>query len=341
MIKVKSSLAFDDVLLVPKYSEIETRNKVDLTVNLGKDIVLKIPIVSSNMVNVTDEAMARQIAFMGGLACLHRFYKDPVQAQLDIFNYITGGRLIEYKNNIALSIGVQDRDYIAADMFADAGVKIICLDIAHAHSKRCGQMVEYIAKKYPHILLIAGTIATWEGAKFLYEHGADVIRTGIGAGSICSTRVQTGNGVPLLSSIAEVYDYSKSNGNKFKIMADGGHRVPGDCVKSLCFSHVIMLGNMLAGTSEAPGNTVTIDGHFYKEYAGSSTHKSSHIEGVCGLVPCKGPVKDVINNILQGIRSGCSYQGVSNLEDLKKNPEFVQITNAGLIESRAHDILLK
>lgn len=166
--------------------------------------------------------------------------------------------------------------------------------------------------------------------------------------SICSTRIMTGNGVPQLTAVESVYreslnydvqqsEYVKEN-RKFKIIADGGIRKSGDGTKYLCFSDVLMLGNVIAGTDEAPGETMIIDGIKYKQYAGSSTLKTKHVEGAVGLVPSKGPVKDVIESFLEGIKSGCAYQGVDNLKDLKKDPQFVKITNAGLAESHPHSI---
>jgi IMP dehydrogenase/GMP reductase len=157
--------------------------------------------------------------------------------------------------------------------------------------------------------------------------------------SLCTTRVETGNGVPQLTALEEVYEQS-DRGKKFKIIADGGIRNAGDAIKALVFSHAVMLGNVLAGTDEAPGQTITVDGQTYKTYAGSSTHKINHIEGVTGLVPSKGPVKKVLEHLLDGIRSGCSYQGAHNLDELRKDPEFVLISNAGLTESKPHDIIV-
>ena len=157
--------------------------------------------------------------------------------------------------------------------------------------------------------------------------------------SLCTTRIETGNGVPQLTALKNVYEYAEGN---FKVIADGGIKSSGDIVKALCFSDAVMLGNLLAGTDEAPGNIIKgTDGKTYKEYVGSSTHKSSHVEGVSALVPYKGPVGDVITKLMEGLRSGMSYQGVSNLVDLKKYPEFVTVSNAGLVESRPHDVIIK
>lgn len=161
--------------------------------------------------------------------------------------------------------------------------------------------------------------------------------------SLCTTRIETGNGYPQLSALKNIKDhpfhsFDKENLTPPMIMSDGGIRSAGDCVKALCFADLVMIGNLFAGTDEAPGEIITVSGQKFKQYVGSSTHKQRHIEGVVGLVPYKGPVKDVVTHLVEGIRSGCSYQGAHNLEDLKKNPEFVVISNAGLIESHPHDV---
>lgn len=157
--------------------------------------------------------------------------------------------------------------------------------------------------------------------------------------SLCTTRVETGNGVPQLTALNNVYSHAKKHG--FKVIADGGLKNGGDITKALCFSHCVMLGNILAGTNEAPGDIITTDKGQYKQYAGSSTHKSNHVEGVVGLVPYKGPVTEVIKTLLEGVRSGLSYQGAHNLTELRRNPKFISISHAGLIESKPHSVLVK
>lgn len=354
--KIKKGYTFDDVLLVPKHSTIQSRGDVDLSVDLGKGVKLDIPIVSANMKTVTGPVMANTIAELGGLAILHRFSDTRVQDYKDSLfqepNY-------ETKNNrIAISVGVQENELNIIDELIPHGLKTVCVDVAHGDHINCINMVEKISNRYPELLLIAGNVATRKAAERLSLAGADVIKVGVGNGSVCSTRIETGNGVPQLTALESIYStgevtrelieggefvtYHHNGGtNKFKIIADGGTRIAGDLIKGLCFSDCVMLGNLLAGTNEAPGDLVEVDGRQYKTYVGSSTHKVRHVEGVAGLVPTKGSVAGVIQVLMEGLRSGCSYQGVSNLTDLKKNPEFVEITNAGIIESRPHDILIK
>lgn len=337
---IKPGLTFDDVLLVPKYSTVASRKDIDLSVDLGKGVKLKIPIISANMLNITGPKMARAIAELGGLALLHRFC--PIEEQVSNFQIALQDKP-EYINYIGCSIGVNEIDKEYLDKLIWAGCKIICIDVAHIHCLKGLAMTEYVAKKYPEILLIAGNIATGQAAIDLFNAGANVCKSGIGSGSLCSTRIEAGAGVPSLTALEEVFKVSQSsitNQRKFKIISDGGYRRAGDLCKGLCFSDVIMLGNLLAGTDEAPGNIITIEGKIYKEYAGSSTHKTNHIEGVAALVPVKGPVANVVKKLMEGLRSGCSYQGAHNLEELKINPEFVSISQAGLIESHPHSVIL-
>lgn len=336
--KITVGHTFDDLLLRPKYSNINSRSDIDTSVDLGKGIKLKIPIISANMKNITEEKMAQTIANLGGLALLHRFMPWK-----DIAIYYTKciGDKEERRNHIGCSVGIQKDDFKLVDSLVDAGCKIICVDVAHGHHANCGKMTEYIAKKYSNILLIAGNIATADGAKYLHQAGANVIKAGVGPGSLCSTRIETGNGVAQITALDDVYTESLNYSPSFKIIADGGIKNAGSIVKGLCFSHAVMLGNLLAGTNEAPGVEVNIDGTRYKEYSGSSTYKSKYIEGVSALVKLKGPVTPIIEKLMEGLRSGMSYQGVGNLEDLKKDPEFVLISNAGLIESHPNDVNIK
>ncbi len=338
--KIKQGYTYDDLLLVPQYSTIKTRKNVDLSVDLGKGIKLSVPIISANMKNVTEVEMAGKITELGGLALLHRFCSPKDQLLM----------LCKLPHdNVGISVGVHEEEKEKLEVAIDkANCKIVCVDVAHGDSKVCLNMVEYIAKTYPEVLLIAGNVATAGGARRLYEAGANVIKVNVGSGSLCTTRIETGNGVPSMTALHDVFYESlnwngapicNKNKRKFKIIADGGLRKAGDLVKSLCFSDAAMLGGLLAGTDEAPGNIVEFNGSKCKEYVGSSTFKSNHIEGIRGYVPLKGPVESVITKLAEGIKSGLSYQGCSNLEELKENPEFIQITNSGLVESHTHSVM--
>lgn len=334
--KITKGYTFDDVLLSPKYSEVKTRKSVDLSVDLGKGVKLDIPIVSSNMRSVTGYTMARKLAGLGGLPILHRFC--TISENVEMFQLTDG-------HNVGCSIGVHDTEKERFQALYDVGCRIFCIDVAHGDHVNCIEMIKRLSESYNNCLIIAGNIATGEGALRLAKAGADVVKCGIGGGSICSTRIQTGNGVPQMTALHNVKtildDYESSTGQRPKVIADGGIRNGGDVVKSLCFADAVMLGSMLAGTNEAPGEITQINGKSVKAYEGSSTHKTSHIEGIKIHVPLKGPVTPIITTLLDGVKSGCSYQGVDNLTDLKKDPHFIEISNAGLIESHPHNIISK
>lgn len=332
---IKPSYSFDDLLLVPQYSTIKSRKDIDLSVDLGKGIKLRSPIVSSNMATITRSTMAQAMADLGCLALWHRF-EDYKYIVLEI------SRLLKlnptYSNLIGCSVGVQEKDCWLVDNLVEVGCKIICVDIAHGDSINCINMVTYIAQKYPHILLIAGNVATANGANRLYNAGANVIKSSVGGGSICTTRIKTGNGIPTMSAIVDICE--NKNGD-YKVIADGGIRNSGDLTKSLCFADACMLGNLLAGTDETPGDDIIIDDKKYKEYTGSSTYKTNYVEGVSGYVPKKGPVEFIIRDLMEGLRSGMSYQGAANLLELKENPEFISVSHAGLIENHPHDVKVR
>lgn len=341
MFQIEEGLAFDDVLLKPKYSEVYSRSNVDVSVRMG-DFTFAHPIIPANMKNVLNHNMADKIIKSSGLAILHRF--DPMEKQLNLVDVL----IKDYgSDNIAVSIGIQKEDIENLKLFVKAGIQIICLDVAHSHHKRAGEMVSYIKKTYPKLFIIAGNIATGEGATFLWEAGADAVKIGIGNGSSCSTRIEAGAGVPILSSLIDCAkakealiqrDIARSVNRNYYMISDGGVRSGADVCKSLCLSDMVMVGNLFARAKEAPGERIEIDGVKYKEYAGSSTHKTDRVEGVKGLVPISGKYNDILQNLIEGLQSGCSYQGVSNLTDFKKNITFVKISNAGLIESHPHSI---
>lgn len=337
MINISNGLTFDDVVLEPKFSTVASRKNVDLSVDLGKGIELGIPIVSANMKQIASKELVLKIAELGGLAILHRFDKNPLVSQINIFKDCIEKHK-SYENHIGISIGIQKHDLDYVGIYAENGIKILCLDVAHAHCERAINIISKIKSEYPKLLLIVGNVATKEGATALAKAGADVIKIGLGNGSICSTRIETGNGVPQLTALSNCYYAINDYYPNVKIIADGGIKKSGDLTKALVFSHAVMLGNMLAGTDEANGEVLSINGSKHKMYAGSSTLKKEYIEGYSGSVLATGPIENVINKTLQGLRSGCSYQGAHNLEQLRKDPKFILMTQNGVVESKAHDI---
>jgi IMP dehydrogenase len=328
----RQAFTFDDVLLVPKFSTVRKRADVDTSADLGKGVKLGIPLLSANMKSVTEAAMARAVAGLGGLGLLHRFASVPDQVMM--------WRECRDAKLVGASVGGRKEEYERADALVSEGCRVLCVDVAHGDSVVCQEMVGYLAKNYPGVLVIAGNVATGEGAVRLWQAGADVVKVGIGPGSLCTTRIETGNGVPQLSALMEVHEARRKAGADFRIVTDGGIKNAGDIVKALCYSEAVMLGNLLAGTDEAPGEVIALNGVQYKRYEGSSTHKANHIEGVAALVPYKGPVAKVVTMLIEGVRSGCSYQGAKALGELQRDPRFVLMSQAGLVESHPHNVLV-
>lgn len=327
-------LTFDDVLLVPGYNGIRSRNLVTTSVKIAGR-TFDIPIVSSNMDTITGVAMAKAIASQGGLALLHRFMsiEENVQAFQDASD----------PAHVGISIGVGADGLQRATALIDAGCQIICVDVAHGHSKEVNRTVRTLREKYSsNILIIAGNVATYAGADYLAAAGADVIKVGIGPGSVCTTRIKTGYGVPQLTAIMECSKVDRC------IIADGGIRYPGDAVKALAAgADMIMLGGMLAGTDETPGEIVVRDGRRYKQFRGMASKEAQEdfmgamqewktAEGVALEVPARGPVRNVLLDILGGIRSGLTYCGAAEIRELKRKAQFIEITAAGRIEGTPH-----
>lgn len=342
MIHYIESLAFDDLMLIPKYSTVQSRSEVDLSIQVGKGFKFNLPFVPSNMKTITELAMAKLMYQYKTLAVFHRF--TEFENQLKWLEEVkTWGE--DATNFVGFSVGIKDSDKDNVDTFVKAGAKIICIDIAHGDSTNGVNMTSWVAAHHPKILLISGNVTMNDGAERIWQAGADICKVGVGAGSICLTRINTGNGVPSMTSLADCYDIKKyveaKLGRKLSIMNDGGCKTPGDIVKALCFADLTMCGNLFAGSSATPGELIEgTNGGTYKSYVGSSTHRGTYSEGVEAMVQYKGETTEVVQTISEGLRSGLSYQGAHNLEDLKKNPLFVKITSAGMKESDAHDVIV-
>jgi IMP dehydrogenase len=329
---VTKGYTFDDLLLVPKHSTIPSRSKVDLSVKLPRGFSLKLPFVSAPMKTVSGPKMVNTLASLGCMGLLHRFDNDVLA------EFLQDNKKPESLSGlIGASVGIKQPDFLLAKNLIYCECKVLCVDVAHGDHSMVIEFIKKLRELSGEVLIITGNVATAEGAERLWEAGADLVRSGIGGGSVCSTRIETGNGYPQMSLLDNVFSHRTCLDNK--IISDGGIRSAGDCAKALAFADLVMIGNMFAGTDEAPGEIVELNGIKYKQYAGSSTYKGKHVEGVVGLVPYRGPVSGIVERLADGLQSSCSYQGVLNLVDFKKNPEFVQITNAGLIESHPHDVL--
>ena len=331
-------LTYDDVLLVPQYSTVESRKDIDLAQSLDSNIKLNIPIISSPMDTVTETEMACVMSEAAGLGILHRYKPMMQQAEMAFHCHKRGVK------NIAAAIGVTGDYLTRAEALVNIGkVNILCLDIAHGHHilmERALKSLKDIYGKSVH--LMAGNIATLEGFNDLADWGADSIRCGIGGGSICTTRIQTGHGVP---GLATIFECAKSDRDA-KIIADGGIKNSGDIVKALAAgADFVMLGSLLSGTNEAPGKTfVGLDGGLRKDYRGMASPtaqknwrgKVASCEGVAASVPYKGSVEKILKELERGIRSGLSYSGAHTIKELRTKAQWVQQTGPSAVESSAH-----
>lgn len=343
-------LTFDDVLLLPAYSDI-TPLDVSLSTELAKELSLNIPILSAPMDTLTESNMLIALGKMGGLGVLHRNLSIADQVkQLKI--------ALEAKVKVGVAVGFGADFANRVETLAQLKPHVMCIDSAHGHTKNIMETTKFIKQRYPGISLISGNVATYEGAKALFEAGADVVKVGMGSGSICTTRVVSGVGVPQLSAIFECAKAAREY--KRPIIADGGIRNSGDIVKALAAgASAVMLGSLLAGTDESVGELVAYNNKSYKSYRGMGSVKSmihgsaarygQHYtvgekqklvpEGVEGLIPSRGPLKDWLYQILGGIRSGCGYLGAANIKALQEKAQFVTITSAGVAESNPHTII--
>tara|TARA_B100000131_G_scaffold90220_1_gene86911 strand:- start:3340 stop:4365 length:1026 start_codon:yes stop_codon:yes gene_type:complete len=334
---IRQTYSFDDVLLVPKYSDIESRSEVSLSSSLSKGVTLALPVISSPMDTVTETTMALAMAEHGGLGVIHRYNTIKEQAKLVYQVYSRGAK------TIAAAIGVTGDSIDRALALVDAGANVLCIDVAHGDHAMVERSLTNLKNRIgDDVHIMAGNVATLEGFDKLASLGADSIRVGIGGGSICSTRLVTGHGMPTLQS---VMDCARSTYDA-KIIADGGIKTTGDMVKAIAAgADFVMLGSMLAGSSETPGDVLTkANGKKYKVYRGMASHaaqtswrgKSSTPEGVSTTVPFRGSVSLIMGDIVGGLRSGLSYSGCRNIADFQAKSEFILQTSAGQSESATH-----
>lgn len=336
---IKEVLSFDDVLIVPQYSSIASRKEVDTT-SFG----LKVPIISSNMDTITGHVMATEMARLGAGACLHRF--STVQENINEFKKSP-------QSTTMVSIGIGAAELERAIWLFESGATYFVIDVAHgaaSHVVEQYDKIRSIVKNNASIMV--GNFATQENINdFNYavksSRSPDAFKVGIGGGSLCTTRVVTGCGLPTFASIL---DCARANA---PIIADGGIRNSGDIVKALAAgASAVMVGGLLSGTDETPGEIVKKQEQqfpfekWYKKYRGSASRESYEVqgkvadhrapEGEATLVQYKGKAETVIQNLMGGLRSGMSYVGASTIEELQKNVQFVRITDSGKTESRAH-----
>ncbi len=336
-------LTFDDVLLMPRHSEMSSRRSPNLESKVTKNFTLKTPIISANMDTVTGPEMAIKMAELGGLGILHRFMSPEEQVR-DVKNMIAKIRPLGLP--VAASIGVKEEGMKRADMLADAGVDIFTIDIAHGDSVMMLEVLDYVKKKYPKIDVIAGNTAMPDGVKRLIDHGADSVKVGIGPGSMCTTRIITGCGVPQLTAVAMCVLEAEKYG--VPVIADGGIKTSGDIVKAFAAgAQTVMLGSMLSGCLETPGE---IEGG-KKRYRGMASKdaqvswrgelpKGMAAEGEARWVPCKGSVENIVHELCGGIRSGMTYVNANTIAEIHKNGRFMEMTSSGMMESKPHGLNL-
>ena len=349
MDRIKEALTFDDVTLAPNYSEI-LPSETNTSTKLSKNLTLKIPLISSAMDTVTEGRMAVAIAEKGGVGVIHR--NLSIKKQIYEIQKVKNKKLL-----VGAAVGASLNEHKRAEMILKENLDLIVVDTAHGHTKKVSDIIKKIVKIKPEkTTLCAGNIATEEAAKFLIKLGVDVIKVGIGPGSICTTRLVAGIGVPQLSAIMNV---KKGKGNsKTSIIADGGIKFSGDIAKALAAgADAVMIGSLFAGTDQAPGKIIKKNGKLFKSFRGMGSigamnkgsadryfqtkqkNTSKYVpEGVEGFVKYKGKVDKIIYQLVGGLKSSMGYLGSKKIIDLRKKPKFYKITKAGFFESMVHNI---
>ena len=346
---IKEALTFDDVTMTPKYSEV-LPSEVNTEINLSNNLNLKIPILSSAMDTVTESKMAIAIAKAGGIGVIHR--NLDIKKQILEIKKVKSKRLI-----VGAAVGAGPLEFKRAEAILKEKVDLIVVDTAHGHSKKVAEIIKEIKKKKDKkTCLCAGNIATAEAAKFLIKLGVDIVKVGIGPGSICTTRLIAGIGVPQLSAIFEVKKGVKNK--NVKIISDGGIKYSGDIAKALAAgADGVMIGSLFAGTSEAPGKLIKKNGKLYKKFRGMGSvgamnkgsadryfqKKQNDVskyvpEGVEGFVKFKGDVGNIIYKLVGGLKSSMGYLGSKKVISLRNKPNFIKITKAGFYESMVHNV---
>ena len=324
------ALTFDDVLLVPSYNHYDSRKLVDVSItDKTEKLKLELPLMSANMDTITEHKMANFMWQKGGIGVLHRFMSIEKNIK-------------EYKKvktrKVFVSVGCGDREFERLEALHTEGAQYFCIDVAHAHAKYVGKMLKRVRDHVKdNACIMSGNVATYAGADYLVSCGADIVKVGIGSGSVCTTRIKTGFGVPMITAIQDCSRISRS------IVADGGIRTPGDIVKSLTFgADFVMLGQMLAGIEATPkwgrSRNVVYRGmasqDVLEENGKVSDWKTS--EGISTTLEARRNQDEIISDIVGGLRSGLTYSGSINIRELQRKLNYIEITNNGLIESRVH-----
>lgn len=353
---MRLTLTYDDIQLVPRYSDVVSRRDINLNTLITKRYGLLIPIIAAPMDTVCEYEMANILMLLGGAGCIHRFMsideqkKQVRKLSASIYGEGFGGNYeywgIQDDNwhseikavPIIAAVGATG-DYLErANELIGAGANIILIDVAHGHHANVREAIQNIKAISSNIDVIAGNIATAQAAQDLCDWGADALRVGIGGGSLCTTRVKTGFGVPNVTCLEDIVKVSK-----VPVIADGGIRTSGDISKALAIgASTVMLGSLIAGTEQSPGSIINKGGALYKRYRGAAsletkvTHRQEarNVEGESTVIPYKGGIKYIVNDLMDGVRSALSYGGASNLREYK--PEIIRVTNSGIKEAAPH-----
>ena len=338
--------SFDDVLIVPKYNKVLSRKDVELKTRVTKNYEIDIPLLAANMDTICEAEMAITLGKLGGLGVIHRFMSIEEQArQVE--------EVKKYGLITAAAIGVKDvQERVKA--LVEAGVNILVIDIAHGHSKYAGKTLDFIKENYPKIDVMVGNIATKDAAEYFLSKNADAVKVGVGPGSLCTTRLMTGAGVPQLTAIMDVYEATKG---EIPICADGGIKKPADVIKAIgAGADTVMSGFIFSGTQETPGEIIEKDNKKFKLYRGSASYdvkikkaeldgeedrKIINIEGEKTLIPYKGSIAPIIEEYLGALASGMTYLGAREMKNIIGKADFIEITNSGIKESIANGVLEK
>jgi IMP dehydrogenase len=361
---MKKNYTYDDIQLVPQYSEVESRSLVNLKSQLSRNYNLLVPYIASPMDTVCEVKMAKKMMSLGAVGCIHRFMSIEEQAtqvrEVYDYSFEYDAQKVWVHEPIPIMAAVgANGDYLErAERLINAGANVILIDVAHGHHKNVriaiSEIRNLIDARSPasgdgflevanNIDIIAGNVATYDGARDLIDWGADGIRVGIGGGSVCTTRLETGHGIPNVSAIFDCSVIAMEH--DIPIIADGGIRYAGDVAKAIAIgASTVMLGSLFAGTEESPGAVIEQDNRLFKRYRGSASMETKNVhsqprrnvEGESTLVPFKGGAKYTVYRLNDGLSSALSYSGSSTIPEYQRKAQVVSVTNAGIIEAKPH-----